>query len=160
MATESNQSDYVHTNVRFFYEIAKESYEVMRDDFNSHRRPKPGGEPGWILTWDPDHKSFKKAFVTIVFCGVWLEAVLHLLIVKHKGVAVFKKNDYKKYEDKLELLGCTDESIMELCERFRRARKEIVHEKAYLDTESFLAAQTEAESAIELVEKIIAYFKL
>ena len=30
MATESNQSDFVHTNVRFFYEIAKESYEVMR----------------------------------------------------------------------------------------------------------------------------------
>ena len=71
MATESNQSDFVHTNVRFFYEIAKESYEVMKDEFDSHKRPKPGGEPGWILTWDPDHKSFKKAFVTIVFCGVW-----------------------------------------------------------------------------------------
>lgn len=117
MATEFNQSDFVHTNVRFFYEIAKESYEVMKDEFDSHRRPKPGGEPGWILTWDPDHKSFKKAFVTIVFCGVWFEAVLHLLIVKHKGVEVFKKYDRtSSYEGKLELLGCTDKSIIELWE--------------------------------------------
>ena len=92
MATESNQNDFVHTNVRFFYEIAKKSYEVMKADFDSHRRPKPGGEHGWILTWDPDHKSFKKAFVTIVFCGVWLEAMLHLLIVRDKGIKVFGDN--------------------------------------------------------------------
>ncbi len=160
MATESNQSDFVHTNFRVFYKIAKEAYEAMRNDLDSSRRPRPGGEPGWIITYDPDKKSFKNAFITIVFCGVQIEAVLHLLIVKYKGVEVFKKYDAKSYEDKLKLLGCTDKLIMELCERFRKTRREIVHEKAYLNAESFRIAQKEAETAIELVDKIIAYFKL
>ena len=88
---ESNLNSPVLTNVRVFYKIAKESYEAMRDDLDSKRRPKPGGGPGWINTFDPDQKSFKDAFITIVFCGVWLEAVLHLLIVKQKGVEVFKE---------------------------------------------------------------------
>lgn len=160
MASESNQNDFVHTNVRVFYEVAQASYEIMRKELDLHRKPKPNGEPGWIITWNPDHKCFKKALVTIVFCGVWLESILHLLIVKNKGIESFKKNDRKTYGHKLKLLGCSDDSILKLCERLRKARIEIVHEKAYLDNKSLLAAQTEAESAIELVNKVVVFFKL
>jgi len=69
------------------------------------RIPKPNGEPGWIITYDPEQRSFKNAFITIVFCGVFLEAMLHLLIVERKGFDIFNKYDRKSYKDKLQLLA-------------------------------------------------------
>jgi len=89
MAKE-NQNTFVHTNVRAFYKIAKEAYGAMNKDLNSSRRLKRGNERGYIITYDPDQKSFKNAFITIVFSGVLLESILHLLIVKLKGIDVFK----------------------------------------------------------------------
>jgi len=157
---QENQNTFVHTNVRVFYKIAQESYKAMAEDLNSHRRPKPNGEPGYIITLDPDQKSFKNAFITIVFCGVFLESLLHLLIVKEKGLEVFKKYDHKPYEEKFCLLGCSDPSIMDLCEKFRVARREVVHEKAYLDDDYFRVAQKEAKIAIELINKVVVHFKL
>lgn len=158
---EQNPSSFVHTNVCVFYTMAQESYEAMNKHLNSHRRPKPDGEPGYIMTLDPEQKSFKNAFITIVFCGVFLESLLHLRIVKQCGVEVFRKYDRKSYEEKLNLLGCSDESITDLCRKYRDARRRVVHEKAYLDNDYFLhVAQNEAEVAIELINKVAAYFKL
>ncbi len=158
--TESNQASFVHTNFQVFYKITQESYTAMNKFLNMYRRPKSDGMPGYINTLDPEQKSFKHALITIVFSGVFLESVLHLLVVKHKGVEVFKEYDRKSYEDKLRLLGCDDKSIIDLCQHFRKARKEIVHEKAYIDVNSFRIAQKEAEAAVELVNKVTAYFKL
>jgi len=159
--TKENLSSFVHTNVQVFYKIAQESYEAMNEHFRSHTRPKPNGEPGHIFTLDPQQKSFKNAFITIIFCGVFLESLLHLLIVKQSGLEVFKKYDRKPYEEKLKLLGCSDKSITDLCEKYRDVRREVVHEKAYLDSDNFPRfAQKEAEIAIELINKVVAYFKI
>ncbi len=65
---------------------------------NQARRPKTNGEPGLIITYDPNQKSFKNAFITIVFCGVFLESLLHLLIVERKGLDTFKRYDWKPYQ--------------------------------------------------------------
>jgi hypothetical protein len=159
--TQESPLSFGHTNVRVFYRIAQESYEEMNIHLNSNRRPKPNGEPGYIMTFDPEQKSFKNAFITIVFSGIFLESLLHLRIVKKYGLEVFKEYDRKPYEEKIKLLGCSDQSIIELCKKYRDARREIVHEKAYLNNDAFLrAAQEEAEIAIELVNKVVAYFKL
>ena len=159
--TEDNPNSFIHTNVRVFYKIAQEAYVMMSEDINSRRRKKPGNEPGYIITYDPNQTSFKNAFIVIVFSGVFLESILHLLIVKQKGIKAFEENDRKlNYESKFKLLGCDDESIMDLCKNFRAARREVVHEKAHLDSESFRNAQKEAKSAIELVNKVVAYFNL
>jgi len=158
---EEDPISLVHTNVRVFYKIAQECYKAMNDFLKMYRRPMPDGKPGYIITLDPDQKSFKNAFITIVFCGVFLESLLHLLILKHYGLDIFKKYDRKSYEEKLKLLGCSDRSIIDLCKKYRDARREVVHEKAYLDNDYFLrVAQDEAEVAIELINKVVAYFKL
>lgn len=157
---ESNQSDILKLNVRVFYKIAIESYRAMKEDLDSSRKPKPNGKPGWIITYDPEQKSFKAALVAIVFCGIFLESVLHLLIVNRKGIEVFKSYDRKKYEDKLRLLDCREQSILDLCENYRQIRHEIVHEKAYLDQNSIRFAQKEAEAAVNMIEKIVDFFKL
>jgi hypothetical protein len=158
--TETNQSDFIQSNVWVFYRIAKESFESMKNDISSGRRPKPNGEPGWIITYDPEQKSYKAALVVIVFSGMFLEALLHLLIVNRKGIGTFKSYDGKKYEEKLRLLGCTEESILSLCENYRQVRREIVHEKAHLNKTTIRFAQKEAESAITMITRIADFFKL
>ena len=157
---DPNQSNFVSTNVHVFYKIAKESYATMNEFTNRHRKPKPTGEPGYIITLDPGRKSFKHALIAIVFCGMFLESILHLLIVEQKGLDTFNEYDRKIYEDKLRLLGCDDQPILVLCKQFREARKEIVHEKAYINADSLRIAQKEADVAIDLIDKIVAYFKL
>ena len=157
---QENPINLVHTNVRVFYKIAQESYEKMNTYLNSNRRPKPNGEPGYIITFDPEQKSFMNALITIVFSGIFLESLLHLRIVKMHGLEVFKEYDRKSYEDKIKLLGCNDQSIIKLCRNYRNSRREIVHEKAYLDNDSIRAAQEEAEIAIKLINKVAAYFDL
>lgn len=157
---ENKPHSFVYTNIRVFYHIAQEAYMSMDKDLNSSRSPKPNNEPGWIITYDPDRKSFKNAFITIVFCGVFLESLLHLLIVERKGLDIFNKYDKKSYKDKLQLLGCNDQSILEGAEQYRKTHREVVHEKAHLDKNSFPIAQKEAAFAMELVKKIVANFNL
>ncbi|MFA5783356.1 MAG: hypothetical protein WC962_00595 [Phycisphaerae bacterium] len=158
---ENNYKPYVHTNVRVFFRIAQESYQAMKKYFHEHAKPKPNGESGHIFTLDPEQKSFKNAFITIVFSGVFLEALLHLLIVERHGLRTFNEYDRKSYEEKFKLLGCSDQSIIDLCEKYRAVRREIVHEKAYFDSDSaFRIAQDEADVAIELVNKVVDYFKV
>jgi hypothetical protein len=154
----NNSQSFLMTNFRLYYEIAKESHESMNYHLETHRRPKQNGEDGWILSPDPERKSFKAAFIAIVFSGMFLEALLHLLIVERKGLEVFDEYDWKKYEDKFELLDCKDPEIMKLSKELREARKEIVHEKAHLNRDTFNVAQINAKNAIILIDKVIAYF--
>ena len=159
---ENKPNNFVHTNIRVFYHIAHEAFRAMDKDLNSSRRPKPHGEPGWIITYDPNQKSFKNAFITIVFCGVFLESLIHLLIVERKGLDIFKKYDRKPYtlKDKLQLLGCNDQSILDDSTKYRDTRNKVVHEKAYLDINNSSVAQKEATFAMELIKKIVAHFNL
>ena len=87
---------------------------------------------------------------------MWLEALLHLLIVRDHGEAKFREIDYKPYEEKLRLVGIDDNSILEAAARFRIARKVLVHEKAYFDTEVTKTAQDEARNAYQLLLAIDA----
>ncbi len=160
MMTENNHNSIIHTNIHVFYNIAHEAYAAMTDDLNESRKPKPDGKPGYIMKFDPEQKSFKNAFITIIFCGIFLESLLHLLIVKKKGLDVFNEYDRKPYEKKLKLLGCNDQSILGKCKHYRDARREIVHEKAHLDDDSFRVAQNEAAFAMELIKEIRTYFNL
>jgi hypothetical protein len=150
---------FVPTNVSTYFAIASESLKRMEVLQESGRRPKRDGEPGWIISYDPDQKSFKEALITIVFSGIYLEALLHLLIVKTHGLSVFKRYDSKKTDaDKLSLLGCTNASIVNACNRFKVVRREIVHEKAHLDSKSVRRAQDEAARSFKLIQSINAHF--
>jgi hypothetical protein len=132
----------------------------MNEQVSLARRPKPNGEPGWVITHDPLQSSFKNSMITLVFCGVCLESLFHLLIVERKGLDVYKKYDRKMFEDKLKLLGWEDESVAKMCRRYVAARKEIVHEKAYEQNKKILTGQDEAKAAYELLEKVLDHFDI
>jgi len=123
----------VITNISIYKAIAEEAYQNMVELMDAGRRLKPDGSTGWIITFDPKQTSFKQSMISIVFTGIWLEALMHLLIVRKFGKSKFKEYDFKSYEDKLQLLGCSDQELLERVSRFRKTRKSLVHEKAHFD---------------------------
>jgi hypothetical protein len=114
----------------------------------SGRRPNPTGRGG-IHTYDPSQTAFKSAIVSIVFTTIWLDAVTHLLIVRELGEREFRKHDRDSYEGKLRLLRVDDDDLLSRVSRLREVRRELVHEKAYLDKE-MRTAQSEARNANEV----------
>jgi hypothetical protein len=149
---------FLHTNVGIYRTIADEAYQKMVQSIEAGRRPKPDGSAGWIITFDPDHTSFKQAMISLVFTGIWLEAILHLLIVRSYGKNKYKEYDFRSYEEKLMLLGCTDEGLMNSVSRFRNSRKSLVHEKAHFDDGEIRWAEKEAENAHGLLTMISECF--
>ena len=144
------------TNVEIYKAIADEAYQEMVQLMEAGRRPKLDGSAGWIITYDPSHASFKKAMISLVFTGMWLEALMHLLIVRKFGEAKFKEYDFKAYEEKLKLLGITDKELLDSVSRFRAVRKALVHEKAHFDDGEIKTAQSEAENAHQMLHAIHA----
>ena len=149
---------FVLTNVEVYRTIADEAYQKMVQSVEAGRRPKSDGSAGWIVTYDPDQTSFKQAMISLVFTGMWLEATMHLLIVKAYAKDKFEEYDFRSYEEKLMLLGCTDEELLNSVSRFRKARKALVHEKAHFDDGEIRWAQTEAENAHGLLTAIYERF--
>lgn len=144
------------TNVAIYKAVADEAYGEMVGLLETGRRPKPDGSAGWILTYDPTHASFKKAMISLVFTGMWLEALMHLLIVRKFGEVKFNEYDFKAYEEKLKLLGITNKELLESVSRFRAVRKALVHEKAHFDDGEIKTAQSEADNAHQMLHAIYA----
>ena len=141
------------SNLHIYLAIAKDSLAKSDRTGAAQTRPKPNGEKGSIITYDPKHRSFKYSLVAIAFAGIYLEALLYIKGVKRLGKAAYDKIDRKIYEDKLKALGITDPELLALCKRFRIARKELVHEKAFQQSELW-GAQVEARKAINLIDRV------
>jgi len=148
----------VISNISVYKAISEEAYQKMQELIENGRTPKSDGSGGWVIKYDPEHNSFKQAMISIVFTGMWLEALMHLLIIKKHDIKTFKDYDFKSYEDKLSLLGCSDKNILNLAKRFRKCRKELVHEKAHLDKGEINEAQEEANNAHKLLISVSKYF--
>jgi len=140
---------FIVTNVSIYRGIAEDAYAKMQELREAARRPR--GDGGWVVTYDPDHRDFRYACIATVFVGIWLEAATHLAIVRDHGVEKAREFDRRLYEDKLRLLGYTDGVLIERAARLRRARNELVHEKAHLDSGEIRFAQDEADNAHDLL---------
>jgi hypothetical protein len=149
---------FISTNHRIFYAIARQAFETMTELDAKLIRPRSDGQPGYVKTLDPEQRSFKDAFICIVFCGVYLDALLHLRISRKLGIEKSKELDRKTYEVKLKKLGFRDKAILSDVRKFRLARNEVVHEKAFLNADDLKVAQDEATFAFDLVERIRASF--
>jgi hypothetical protein len=140
----------IFSNIATYKAIAVEAFESMQYLIKSGRKPKEDGS-GWVLQFDPMQRSFRQAMIVIVFTGMWLEALLHLLIVRDYSMEKYQEFDYKPYEEKLQLLGISDKSLLLSVERFRKARKALVHEKAHVDSTELKFAQDEAHNAYQVL---------
>ena len=147
---------YTITNVEIYKAIALEAYEEMVSLDSSSKKPKGDGSDGFVVNYDPEHKSFKKSIIVVVFTGMWLESFLHMMIVQKHGIDEFRKVDRKyNYEKKLKMIGISSTDLLDKVKRLRGTRKELVHEKAFLDNGKIKKAQDEAVLANEIMNEII-----
>lgn len=152
----------VFTNVHIFGAIADAAYERISEDMAINVRPMPDGSPGTIRVFDPEQKSFKDAMILVVFSCIWLEALLHHLVVRKFGRKCFQRVDRRlPYGKKLQLLGCSDDQLLMWIERLQGSRRQLVHEKAHLDytddgvfAGEVKTAQDEAENARRVMVRV------
>lgn len=148
-------NDIVITNISIYKAIAEDAFENTIGADKQQRAPKADGT-GWIIKYDPSHVSFKNSIISVVFTGMWLEALTHLLIVQKFGEKKFLEYNFKSYEEKLKLLGISDGGLLAKVKRFRETRKDLVHEKAHFDNGTIKTAQEEARLAHEIMDNINA----
>lgn len=146
------------SNADIYLAIAQEAHASMRAELAKVVKPKPDGTPGYIMRFEPDRRSFKDAMVTVVFAGIYLEALLYLSLRNRFGRADALKIDRDRYEDRLKRLGVTDTDLLQRVAAFREARRDLVHEKAVapdeLESHTIRIAQDTADNAISLLQDI------
>src|SRR5689334_9733852 len=86
------------TNIDVYRAIALEALQRAEESGAAHRRPMPDGHAGSILTPDPTRTSFKQSMIAIVFAGMYLEALLHIIGTKRLGRATYKKISGEEFE--------------------------------------------------------------
>jgi len=148
---------YVFTNLHIYQSIALGAFDIVQTELESCRQPKPDGSPGWIITFDPEQKSFKQAMVCIAFAGMWYEAIVHLKMVELLGESTAKEWDRRSYRNKLEKLGCTDQLTLDQVQEFADARNELMHEKAYWNQDTATTAQKQAEKAVKFINTVDSF---
>ena len=75
------------SNLNTYLAIAKDSLAASKTIIATNRRPKPNGEPGFIITFDPDQKSFKRTLVN----GISVSPDGKTLTVAQQGVNAKKE---------------------------------------------------------------------
>lgn len=146
------------SNASIYLAISEEAQaEAQRLD-SSARTPKPDGSSGYVIAYDPSHRSYKQSLIAVAFAGIYLEALLYLRGTQLMGDLWLSKFDPKTYEVKLAKLGVTDQSLLLSAKRLRESRKDLVHEKAMpigdLKTGNLRWAQKEAAVAIAFIRKV------
>jgi hypothetical protein len=144
------------TNAAIFESIVEDSYTLMLKLIESGRTPKEGG--GYILKYDPGHQSIKEAFKVLLFVGATIEAIWHQKAVelKSKSFAEKKDKECKSVPLKLAALGIEDQVLLEKVRAYYSVRREIVHEKAHLNSyqKNIFVAQKEAEEAVSMLASV------
>ena len=96
--------------------------------------------------------------VSIIFTGMWLDALTHLLIVEKYGMDKAKEYRFKKYEAKLRFLELKNKELIDSVARFRDCRNSLAHENAHFDEGDIKRAQDEADNAHNMLVAIYDYF--
>jgi len=147
------------TNAHVYLAIAVEAQAESDRLEKLGRRPMPDGQPGEIITYDPEQRSFKNALIAIAFATMFLEAAFYITGVERFGKSAYiQKHDRKTYEEKLRLFGVYDEEIIAAAKHCREVRRDLVHEKAAdlneLAPSEIYTAQVEARNALALVKQV------
>jgi hypothetical protein len=155
------------TNVGIYAAIAEESYTRMQESLANNRRPKQGGEGGFVLTWDPTASSFKDAMIAVVFAYMFIEAACFVANLRRGGRAKAKSEDGENPEIRVKNLG-GDSALVDRVRTYREMRRKLVHEKAAelsaIGSLQRIRAQDLAEEAIAVMRDVSAllmpYLKL
>lgn len=144
----------VVSNLEAFLSVAREAHQEMSQLVQEGRTPKPDGSPGYIITLDPEQRSFKQALIAIAFAGIYFEALTYF-IARRKSKSKAEKVDKARYHGKLIALGVKDEALLAAAKSFQEVRNDLIHEKAVAVEEvEARFAQSCADRAMEFVAAV------
>lgn len=145
------------SNQEAFLSIARSAHQEMRRLQDEGRTPKPDGGPGYVITLDPEQRSFKQALIATAFAGIYFEALTYF-IARRKSKSQAEKVDKARYRGKLIALGVGDEALLGAAESFQQDRNDLIHEKAIaveeVDWTEARFAQSCADKAMEFVAAV------
>lgn len=147
------------TNVGVYRAIAEQAAAESKRLAEAGRRPKPDGRPGYVVTLDPEKRSFKQAMIAIAFAGMYLEALLRLAGRKSLPKGDLRKFNKSTWEQQATRLGVQDPGILAGCLRLRKVRNDLVHETVVdldetAEAGEWWTAQEEVTLAIDLIRRI------
>lgn len=149
-------STQVFSNIKIFYEIAKDSFSDSEKFLSEHRKPKENG--GYILSFDPEKKSLKSSLISISFSGAYIDLHINIAYILTHGKSPNHKWETRIYEEKLKDLGVTNLELFNNCTEFRKIRNSVLHEKPLVIGESLGisvgTAQDGARLGISVIETI------
>lgn len=149
------------SNAETYLAIARDAHAEMKRLDSESRRPLPpmqDGSPRYIFTRDPGRRSLKQAMITIIFSGIYFEAVVYLTALRKFSKTDACKIDKMAYEERLPELGVDDKTLADAAKALREVRRDLVHEKALLTkglhSATWRVAQESADQAIALVNEL------
>ncbi len=149
--------DPIFSNSRVYHDIAVEALTASESASTAGSRPKGDGSPGRVLAYDPERRSFKQSMIAIVFAGMYIEAQLWLHGCGRLGIAKYRSIDKQPLEERLPVLGVSNQTLRDDLKKYRESRKSLVHEKPVpisMDESPTRIAQTEAAKAVALMERV------
>jgi hypothetical protein len=154
--------NYTISNIGHFKIIVQSTFSKWEELSKASVKANPHNPKGYVIVMPLKLERFRQGLVCIVFCGVYLEALFVIIGRKKFGVKYDKYYDKLIYEAKLTLFGCSDTKIISKCEQFRKARNDIIHEKA-LDINDIAECKDidkEVNNAFVLGNLINSYFEV
>ena len=77
------------SNANVYIVIAEEALAESKQLDEASQRPKPDGQSGFVITYDPERTSFKQSLIAMVFAGIYLDALLYIV-----GMDKLGKDEY------------------------------------------------------------------
>lgn len=155
------EDKFIISNLSVYYEIAKEAYSESMELLSQYRKPKSNDEKGYILTPDPNRRSFKQALIAIAFSGSYIDLHLRIAYIKKHHEHPNKSWDRDKtYRQKIESFGIEKSEILDLFDKFKNDRNDVAHEKPVTSgienapKAKYSTAQDTATEGFMLVEQL------
>lgn len=149
---------HLHSNAAVYQSIAEEANAEAQRLWQQARTPKPDGSESYVITLDPQRRSFKQSLIAIAFSGIYLEALLYLVGSRRMGKRWKNEFDGRTYEDKLSALGVSAPDLLASAKRLRLSRRDLVHEKAVpveqLASTELRWAHEEAAAAVQFISRV------
>jgi hypothetical protein len=146
------------TNVDVYSTIAEEAHSAMKANLAEGTAPRPDGEPGCIKRLDPEQRSFKNALIAIAFAGIYIDALLYILLQHRLGRTEALRLDRRPYQERLERLCIDDPGLLARLRIFRKMRNDLVHEKAIeiseIGTQPLHHSEDAADRGVALMEQL------
>lgn len=135
-------------------------YEKMVAELENDNKPVMQGGRGSQQIFNTDRQSFKHAMIIMSFVGMWLHAVLRLkMLSMNMSDKRYQRQKGSPYEQRLMIVGCYDELILEKVSSYRMARNRLLLETDYFRKEDILFVELEAKKAYELMVELTNIFK-